>query len=170
MIQRSISSIALATLTLTTALALGGCATPNSPSTVAQAATPAAAVRQNPELSTLNRLVQQAGLEAALQGPVTVFAPNDEAFKAVPAATLDKLAKDPEALKALLNYHVVPSVLKSKDITGGAQLVTANGAKVSVSKAGDFVTVDEALVIAADQPAGQGVVHVIDRVLTPPKK
>ncbi|MFN3888678.1 MAG: fasciclin domain-containing protein [Aquabacterium sp.] len=169
MIQRSISSIALATLTLTAALTLGGCAATGTQAT-APAATPAAAVGQNPELTTLKRLVQQAGLEAALQGPVTVFAPNDEAFKAVPAATLDKLAKDPEALKALLNYHVLPTVVKSKDITGGAQVVTANGAKVSVSKAGDFVTVDDALVIAADQPAGAGVVHVIDRVLTPPKK
>ena len=96
-----------------------------------------------------------------LDGSYTFNAPRDLVWDTL---------QDPEALKALLNYHVVPSVLKSKDITGGAQLATANGAKVSVSKAGDFVTVDEALVIAADQPAGQGVVHVIDRVLTPPKK
>jgi len=44
------------------------------------------------------------------------------------------------------------------------------GAKLGVSKAGDFITADDSLVTQADQAAGNGVVHVIDRVLTPPKK
>lgn len=173
MIQRSILSAVVAALALGGTLGLTGCAAPGAQpaqATPAPAASPAAAIRQRGDLSTLARLVQQAGLESALQGNVTVFAPNDEAFKAVPGATLDKLSKDPEALKAVLNYHVVPTPLKSDAIPGATQVVTAHGAKLSLSKAGDFITVDESLVIAADQPAGTGVVHIVDRVLMPPKK
>jgi len=131
-----------------------------------------AAASASSELTTFNKLVQQAGLTSTLEanGPFTVFAPTDEAFKAVPAATLDKLAKDPEVLKSVLSYHVVPGALKAADIAGTTPTVTLNGAKVTLSKAGDFVTADEALVIKADVAAGNGVLHIVDRVLMPPKK
>jgi len=141
-------------------------------SQTAAPATVAIAASQTPALSTFTKLVQQAGLEAALQGagPVTAFAPTDEAFKAVPAATLDKLAKDPEFLKYVLSYHLVPTAAKSSELTGNNSLVTMSGAKVTVARAGDFVTVDDALVTKADIVTGNGVLHIIDQVLTPPKK
>ncbi len=162
------STLALAAA-MTGLLSLTGCASMGADRPAANVAQLAA---QNPELSTFTKLVQQAGLTASLEaaGPLTVFAPTDEAFKAVPAATLDKLAKDPVALKALLNYHVVPGLVKSTDIGGATPLVTVNGGKIAASRAGDFVTVDEGLVIKADQAAGNGVLHIVDRVLTPPKK
>lgn len=136
------------------------------------AANVVAAAAATPELSTFSKLVKQAGLESTLEGngPITVFAPTDDAFKAMPAATLDKLAQDPEQLKALLGYHVVPGLVKSTDVDGSKQITTSTGAKMNVSKAGDFVTVDDGLVTKADQPAANGVIHIIDRVLTPPKK
>jgi len=109
-----------------------------------------------------------ASLEAA--GPVTVFAPSDDAFKAVPAATLEKLSKDPELLKSVLNYHVVPGALKAENIRANTSLTTVNGAPLAASKAGDFVTVDDAVVTKADIVAANGVVHVIDRVLMPAVK
>lgn len=135
-------------------------------------ATVAVAASQTPSLSTFTKLVQQAGLDAALQGqgPVTAFAPSDEAFKAVPAATLDKLAKDPEFLKYVLSHHLVPAATQTSGLTGNDSLVTMSGAKITVAKAGDFVTVDEALVTKADIVTGNGVIHIIDQVLTPPKK
>ena len=134
--------------------------------------TVSARLAQTPELSTFSRLAQQSGLQATLDGagPVTVFAPNDEAFKAVPAATMDKLSKDPEALKALLNYHVVPGLVRTTEVAGNSTLTTQSGAKLAASKAGDFLTVDDSLVIQGDLPAGNGLVQVVDRVLTPPKK
>lgn len=135
-------------------------------------ATVAATAAKTAELSTFSKLLQQAGLKDTLEasGPVTVFAPTDEAFKAVPAATLDKLSKDPELLKSVLSYHVVPGSIKSTSIKENSTLPTLNGAPMSVSKAGDFVTVDEGLVTQADMPASNGVVHVIDRVLMPAVK
>lgn len=150
-------------------LSFAGCASTNVAATPADIVATASA---NPELSTFSKLIQQAGLQDTLQGsgPVTVFAPSDEAFKALPAATLDKLAKDPAQLKAVLGYHVVPGLVKSSDIDGTQPLTTSTGAKMNVAKAGDFVTVDDSLVTKADLPAGNGVIHVIDRVLTPPKK
>lgn len=154
---------------LAAALSFTGCASTDMASAPTNAAALAGAT---PELSTFTKLIKQAGLESTLQGagPITVFAPTDEAFKAVPAATLDKLAKDPEQLKQLLNYHVVPGLLKAADIDGTRQVVTLSGAKLTLAKAGDFVTVDEGLATKADIASGNGVVHIIDRVLTPPKK
>ncbi|MBI2734906.1 MAG: fasciclin domain-containing protein [Aquabacterium sp.] len=150
-------------------LSFAGCASTEVATTPVNVVAAASAA---PELSTFSKLIQQAGLQDSLQGsgPVTVFAPSDEAFKALPAATLDKLAKDPEQLKAVLGYHVVPGLVKSGDIDGSRPLTTSTGAKMNVSKAGDFVTVDDGLVIKADVQASNGVIHVIDRVLTPPKK
>ena len=129
-------------------------------------ATVVSAAAKAPELSTFYRLVQQAGLTESLQtGDITVFAPTDEAFKAVPAATMEKLSKDPEALKAVLTYHVLPTKLTVAKLDANTSQATVNGAKLTISKAGDFVTVDDGLVTKADLPAGNGVIHEIDRVL-----
>ncbi len=123
------------------------------------------------QLSTLNQLVQQAGLADTLkgQGPFTVFAPSDEAFKAVPAKTMDELAKDPARLKAVLTYHVVASKLNAADIKN-MSVKSVNGADLALSKAGDFVTVEDAAVQTADIAATNGVVHIVDRVMMPPRK
>jgi uncharacterized surface protein with fasciclin (FAS1) repeats len=99
-----------------------------------------------------------------------VFAPSDDAFKAVPADKLDALAKDPEQLKAVLTYHVLSGKTAASAVAENSTPATVNGAKLALSRAGDFVTVDDAMVTKADVAAGDSVVHVIDRVLTPPKK
>lgn len=126
---------------------------------------------KKPELSTFVRLVQQAGLSASLEAAdVTVFAPTDDAFKAVPAATLDALAKDPAQLKAVLSYHVLPGKVTSTAIDGNTSIATLNGAKLNVSKAGDVVVVDDSMVTVADIQADNGVIHEIDRVLMPAVK
>ena len=161
--------LVLTAVTLGALLQFAGCATTGNmgPATVQSV------VGSTAELSTFNKLVSNASLGDVLSGsnPVTIFAPSDEAFKAVPAATLDKLAKDPAALKALLQHHMVAGTVRSADIlAGGAPLATLGGGKIAVSKAGGFVTVDESLVTKADLFAPNGAVHVIDRVLTAPKK
>lgn len=161
--------LVLTTIAMGALLQFAGCASIGS----TPPATVQSVVGSSAELSTFNKLVATAGLGDVLIGsnPVTVFAPSDEAFKAVPAATLDKLAKDPAALKSLLQHHILPGSVKSGAIqAGSAPVATLAGTKLAVSKAGDFVTVEDALVVKADLAAGNGVVHVIDRVLTPPKK
>ena len=146
---------------------LTACATQPAATPVSVADT----IAHNPNLSTLNGLVAKSGLADTLKatGPYTVFAPTNDAFKAVPAKTMDELAKDPAKLKALLNYHVVPSKMMSADIKNG-NAKTAEGGNVALSKAGEFVTVEDAMVQQSDIVATNGVVHTVDRVLTPPKR
>lgn len=147
------------------ALTVLGCATAPTPRTIADTAA------HTPQLSTLSRLIGQAGLSDTLAspGPFTVFAPSDEAFKAVPAKTLSELGNDKELLKSVLSYHVVPGKVLAADVKN-ANAKTVNGANIALAKAGSMVTVEDAVVLQADVVASNGVVHVIDRVLLPPKK
>lgn len=146
-----------------TVATLAGCATSQAPVSVADT------IAAQPQLSTLNGLVAKTGLTDTLKGtgPFTVFAPTNEAFSKVPAKTMDELAKDPAKLKALLTYHVVPGKVMAADVKNGNSK-TVNGANVALSKAGDFVIVEQALVQTADISATNGVVHTVDGVLIPP--
>ena len=149
------------------ALLLAACASSSPPAPASIADTAA----RSPQLSTLNRLIAEAGLTETLKGPgpYTVFAPTDEAFKAVPAKTLAELAQNKDRLKAVLTYHVLPGAVKSAEVKNGS-VKTVNGANVAVARAGTFVTFDEALVTQADVPATNGVVHLIDKVILPPAR
>lgn len=115
--------------------------------------------------------MDQAGLREELRaaGPITVFAPSDEAFKAVPAKQLEALAADPAQLKAVLNFHVAQGKIESAQAKNGT-VKTLQGANVALARAGSFLTVEDAMVQKADIESTNGVAHVIDRVLMPPKK
>jgi len=151
-------------LPLATALLVGACATTLAPTNVAQT------ISANPQLTTASRLIQEAGLNETLQGPgtYTVFVPSDEAFKAVPPAMVESLGKDKTRLKAVLGYHVVPGALTSADMKNGP-VKTTQGAELSLYRSGTFVTADEAVVTTSDVRATNGVVHIVDKVLMPPK-
>ena len=142
---------------------MAGCATTSKPSDLA------GTLANTPSLSTLNGLVVQAGLAETLKsaGPFTVFAPSNDAFKAVPAKTMDDLAKNPEKLKSVLTFHVLTAKVMAADVKNG-KVKTVQGANIEVSKAGDFVTVENAFVTQADLPATNGVIHIVDTVLMPP--
>lgn len=151
-------------LILATAVAWGlaGCASMNPPANLADT------LARDPQLSTLNSLVEKAGLKDSLKtGTYTVFAPSNEAFKAVPAKTLEELAANPARLKDVLSYHVVAGKVMAADVKNGPAK-TVQGANVALARAGAFVTVEDAMVTQADLAATNGVVHVVDRVLMPP--
>lgn len=152
-------------ISLAVVATFSGCATRSSPVSLAE--TLAAA----PELSTLSSLVVKTGLTDTLKGtgPYTVFAPTNAAFAKVPTKTMDDLGKDPAKLKAVLTYHVVAGKLMAFDIKN-SNVKTVNGANLALSKAGDFVTVEDGVVQTADLQATNGVVHMIDSVLIPPAK
>lgn len=160
--NRRASVLAAASLVL----ALSGCATVSKPVSVADT------LAATPELSTLSGLVTKAGLTSTLNGagPFTVFAPTNSAFAKVPAKTMEDLGKDPVRLAAVLTYHVIPGKVMAADIKTNSNVKTVNGANVAVSKAGEFVTVEDGLVQTADIAATNGVVHVIDSVLIPPAR
>jgi len=119
--------------------------------------------------TTLVAAVEAAGLVETLkgEGPFTVFAPTDEAFAALPEGTVEGLLEDPEALAAILTYHVVPGAVMSGDLSDGMAATTVNGADVTIS-VGDSVMVNEATVTTADIEASNGVIHVIGAVILPP--
>ena len=121
--------------------------------------------------TTLAAALEAAGLVETLkgEGPFTVFAPTDEAFAALPEGTVDGLLADPEALAAILTYHVVPGKVMSTDLSDGMMAATVNGADVTVSIDGDTVMVGDATVTQADIEASNGVIHVIDAVILPPE-
>jgi len=146
-----------------TVATLAGCASQSLPTSLADT------IASNPQLTTLNGLVGKAGLTDTLKGsgPFTVFAPSNEAFAKVPAKTMDDLGKDPVKLKAVLTYHLVPGKVMSADVKNGNSK-TVNGANVALSKSGDYVTVEDAMVQTADISATNGIVHIVDSVLMPP--
>ena len=154
-----------ALIALAASALLAACATTPAPAPLADT------LARDPQLSTFNRLVAQAGLTEELRaaGPLTVFAPSDEAFKAVPAKTMEALAADPAQLKAVLSYHVIDGRMAAADVKLGAAK-THQGANIALAKAGSFITVDDAVVQQSDIVATNGVAHVVDRVLMPPKK
>ena len=142
-----------------------GCATYSGPMSVADT------IAGKPELSILSSLIMKTGLTETLKsaGPFTVFAPTNAAFAKVPTKTMDELGKDPAKLKAVLTYHVIAAKVMAADVKNG-NAKTVNGASLAVSKAGDFVTLEDAIVQTADLVATNGVVHEIDSVLIPPNK
>lgn len=127
---------------------------------------------------TLLAAAQAAGLADALATTdnITVFAPTDEAFAALPAGTVDNLLKpeNKDQLAAILTLHVLPRELASNQLPGRAiHVKTLNGERmlaVTKTAATQGVTVaasNTANVVAADIKADNGIIHVIDAVLLP---
>lgn len=120
--------------------------------------------------NTLATALTEAGLVDALKGdgPFTVFAPTDEAFKKLPKGTLDGLLKDKDALKNVLLYHVVSGNVTSKDVVKLKKAKTLEGNDVKISSKGNKVMINKSKVTNADIETKNGVIHVIDTVLMPP--
>jgi len=133
------------------------------------------------DLSTLVAAVVAGDLAETLSspGPFTVFAPTNEGFAALPEGTVETLLK-PEnkaQLVDILTYHVLPAAVKSTDLKVFQSVQTVEGKNLHVLRLGDQVRVGASLsdadrkkVIAADNMASNGVVHIIDGVMLPPAK
>ena len=128
-----------------------------------------AALRGRPELSTLLAAAQAAGLAETLAGPgqFTVFAPTNDAFAALPQPVVDALLANPTALSQLLQYHVVGGRHTAAQLRT-VQPATLNGRLLTIAPQGDGITINGAAVLVADVEAGNGLLHVIDRILLPP--
>ena len=129
----------------------------------------------NPNFSTLVAALGAAGLIDTLKGdgPFTVFAPTNAAFDALPAGTVETLLlpENVDTLRSLLLYHVVSGAVTSDQVLGQQlDVTTLNGQTVRVDGTGGkyaaTVRVNDANVISADVLATNGVIHVIDKVLT----
>lgn len=121
--------------------------------------------------TTLVAAVEAAGLVDALkgEGPLTVFAPTDDAFAALPKETLDALLADPSGdLTQILLYHVLDGKVMAADVTDGLEAATLQGAPVTFTVADGSVKINDATIVTTDIETSNGVIHVIDAVITPP--
>ena len=122
---------------------------------------------------TLVTAVQAAGLVDALkgEGPFTVFAPTDEAFAKFPPGVVPSLVRpeNRDTLIAILTYHVAPGRLTTAMVTELDRVETLNGQRPAVRVDAGSVMIDNAMVIAADIKASNGIIHVIDTVILPSK-
>jgi len=127
----------------------------------------------SPDHTTLVAAVQAAQLENALvnAGPLMVFAPTNAAFDALPEGTVETLLKpeNKNTLADILKYHVTPGNYSKDFLKKFKKLGQANNQDVLVEVKGDDVYVGGAKIIASIK-AGNGIVHVIDAVMLPPKK
>lgn len=123
--------------------------------------------------TTLVAAVQAADLENALvnAGPLMVFAPTNEAFDALPEGTVEDLLKpeNKDALANILKYHVTPGNYSKEFLKKFKKLGQANDQNVFIEVKGDDVFVGGAKIIAS-VPAGNGIVHVVDKVMLPPEE
>ncbi len=124
---------------------------------------------------TLLTAAKAAGLADALATgeSLTVFAPTDDAFAALPEGTVETLLKpeNKDKLVAVLSYHVLPRELASNQLPGRTihvKTIKNDGDRLlSVTKSGGAVSVDQANIVKADVRADNGIIHVIDKVLLP---
>ena len=128
------------------------------------------AAKASGQLTTFVKAVDAANLTSVLRtNPnLTVFAPTDAAFAALPAGELDRLMKDPTALQKVLTYHVINARVDSGKIIGSKGPVkTVEGDSVVLDGSGATAMVDGARITQADVMATNGVLHVVDKVLMP---
>ncbi|MEO0974149.1 MAG: fasciclin domain-containing protein [Pseudomonadota bacterium] len=125
----------------------------------------------NGNFKTLAAALKAAGLVDTLrgEGPFTVFAPTDAAFKKLPEGTVAELLKpeNKKKLIAVLTYHVVPGKVMAKQAVKLDSAETVNGKSLTLKVMGEKLHVDNATVVAADVEASNGVIHVIDSVVLP---
>jgi uncharacterized surface protein with fasciclin (FAS1) repeats len=127
----------------------------------------------SPDHTTLVAAVQAADLENVLvnAGPLMVFAPTNEAFAALPEGTVEDLLKpeNKDALANILKFHVTPGNYSKEFLMKFKKLGQANDQNVAVEVKDGEVYVGGAKIIASI-PAGNGIVHVVDKVMLPPAK
>jgi len=181
---------AAAVLTLTAGAAVAQTAAPAAPATPAAAAAPAAAapatipastnvvangdivqtLKLAGQFNTFAKAADATNLTGLLKNNkgLTVFAPTDAAFAALPAGELDKLMADKPRLQKLITYHIINAPVDSAKIKGHVGAVpTVAGSNVELDGAGDVLKVNNADIIQADVRVSNGIVHIIDKVLTP---
>lgn len=142
-------------------------------SVIGMAADPVAtAASNNPMLTTLTaalsgKLNPKVNLAATLNsGQYTVFAPTDDAFKKLPASTLDALQTDSAMLTKILTYHVVQGQLSPDAVTGVHP--TLQSSTVNVTGSGDSLKVNDAALVCGGIKTANATVYMIDTVLMPP--
>ncbi|MCF6378663.1 fasciclin domain-containing protein [Nocardioides KLBMP 9356] len=127
----------------------------------------ATAASNNPLLKTLVAAVGEAGLVDTLNSAeaLTVFAPTDDAFAAIPKKDLNALLKDKKALTTVLTHHVIGERLSPEDLAGDHE--TLAGDTLTVEGSGEDFTIGDATVVCGNVQTANATVYVVDQVLMP---
>ena len=154
-------------------------AAPASPTAPAAPATPLVAkgdilatTQASGQFTTFLKALTATNLTAVVKSTpnLTVFAPTDAAFAALPAGEVERLMK-PEnagALQKILTYHIINAKVDSTKIKGAkGEVKTVEGSSVMLDGSGAGLMADSASIVQAEVMATNGVVHVIDKVLMP---
>lgn len=126
--------------------------------------------------TTLITALESAGLDSTLADETasfTVFAPTDDAFAALGQDTIDALLADTDKLTSILTYHVLsgdPVASEAAISLAGSTVETVNGAKVAITVRDGDLFINNAKVTSADIEASNGIIHVLDAVITPPEQ
>jgi OOP family OmpA-OmpF porin len=122
----------------------------------------------DPRLSYFSMLLHEAGLTDVVRvaGPITVFAPTDEAFDKLSADTNARLSSDPALLSQLLGHHIAEGSYAADQLTA-KPIVMVDGDVLDVQTDGTTTIVDGVPIADPDVPAGNGVVHVVNDLLNP---
>jgi uncharacterized surface protein with fasciclin (FAS1) repeats len=137
--------------------------------------TVAAIVAHNGQFSTLTTALKEAGLVKTLKGkgPFTVFAPTNDAFSKVPAAQLQALLADKSALTNVLTYHVLSGLVPSTALQPSQEVTALNSEPFTITLADGKATITDGAgntidIVRTDIKATNGVIHLIDAVMSPP--
>jgi uncharacterized surface protein with fasciclin (FAS1) repeats len=176
--QRGWIGSILLSLLLVGSLAVVGCSDDdddddNGTTTGPTTGTIATIASEDTSLSLLNSALTAAELDSTLDneaGPFTVFAPSNQAFEALPAGVLDALLADPRGdLRTILRYHIVRDEIAADTLTTLNTITSALGEDIQVSTGNGNVLLNDSIrVVITDIEASNGIIHVIDGVLTPP--
>lgn len=117
--------------------------------------------------TTLVQALRQTGVDQQLSmaGPVTLFAPTDEAFAELSEEDSMELMQDSTKLRELLLHHVVTGSITSDEVMDSTEVETLAGDSLSVRSEAGEVMVEDASVVQADLTAGESVVHAVDHVI-----
>lgn len=170
--MKSVSKI-LALIALPVLAASCGAANPRAEANLKEDSTAKNIVEVAQEFGNFKTLLQAAtaaGLADTLATTdnITVFAPTDEAFAKIPAATLEALLRDKPALTDVLTYHVLGAKVPASVAVTLTEATMLDGKKVSLRFDGHDLFINNSKVIAKDVQAKNGIIHVIDTVLLPP--
>ena len=129
----------------------------------------ASAASANPLLSTLVTAVTKAGLVDTLNSTddITVFAPVNDAFAAIPPKTLKAVLKDKETLTAILTHHVVAGQLSPDQLAGEHETLAGDMLTVTGSGEDFMIGAENATVLCGNVPTANATVYIIDTVLMP---
>jgi uncharacterized surface protein with fasciclin (FAS1) repeats len=124
---------------------------------------------KNKDLSTTVTAIKKAGLVCALScaGPLTVFAPTNEAWSKIPKDMREGMLNDPKRLKDILEYHVVKGKYDAASLDGKRSIKTLEGQDLMLDNKDGKLIVDGAIVTTPDVKASNGMIHLIDYVAIP---